>query len=390
MSLPLYKDHDAPKEFKIDYNTGLWYNKFCNKWDNDYKKIDKDKWLETVTGDTGAAGLSVGKAELISEMNWRFSNLIEGLNGKIGIFKNQWRFVTGLGIEHPVENGFAWHHTLGTPYLPGSSVKGLVRSWATNWADITEEEKPDTINRIFGPEGTGKKNAGSVIFFDALPANTVKLDKEVMTPHYSEYYRNNEAPADWLKPVPIVFLTVAPEQTFVFAVAPRHPENSSESDDVNLPNDVEIVMKWLQEALAWCGAGAKTATGYGRFIPDRKAAEAWIIKRKQHQSKEQQADKEKTEKQREKARQLSFASMSPIRQEMEQDGYSDNQEKFMTSLSQKWLNKMDEANIPSENRLEIASLLAQWYQLYKPEQWQKPNPKNTAKIARIKSVLEKQ
>ena len=36
-------------------------------------------------------------------------------------------FVTGLGNEHPLENGFAFLNPYGLPYLPGSGVKGAVR-----------------------------------------------------------------------------------------------------------------------------------------------------------------------------------------------------------------------------------------------------------------------
>jgi CRISPR-associated protein Cmr6 len=36
-------------------------------------------------------------------------------------------FVTGMGMEHPLENGFAFLDPYGLPYLPGSSVKGVVR-----------------------------------------------------------------------------------------------------------------------------------------------------------------------------------------------------------------------------------------------------------------------
>ncbi len=36
-------------------------------------------------------------------------------------------FATGLGIEHPLENGFAFLSPYGLPYLPGSSVKGVLR-----------------------------------------------------------------------------------------------------------------------------------------------------------------------------------------------------------------------------------------------------------------------
>ena len=36
-------------------------------------------------------------------------------------------FTTGIGNEHPLENGFAFLNPYGLPYLPGSGVKGVVR-----------------------------------------------------------------------------------------------------------------------------------------------------------------------------------------------------------------------------------------------------------------------
>ena len=36
-------------------------------------------------------------------------------------------FSTGLGIEHPLENGFAFLSPYGLPYLPGTGVKGVLR-----------------------------------------------------------------------------------------------------------------------------------------------------------------------------------------------------------------------------------------------------------------------
>ncbi len=43
-------------------------------------------------------------------------------------------FATGLGIEHPLENGFAFLDPYGLPYLPGSSVKGVLRRAAEELA----------------------------------------------------------------------------------------------------------------------------------------------------------------------------------------------------------------------------------------------------------------
>ncbi|HUM09057.1 MAG TPA: RAMP superfamily CRISPR-associated protein, partial [Acidocella sp.] len=52
-------------------------------------------------------------------------------------------FTTGLGNEHPLENGFAFLNPYGLPYLPGSGVKGVLRQAARelasgDWGDTHE------------------------------------------------------------------------------------------------------------------------------------------------------------------------------------------------------------------------------------------------------------
>jgi hypothetical protein len=43
-------------------------------------------------------------------------------------------FTTGLGNEHPLENGFAFLNPYGLPYLAGSGVKGVLRQAARELA----------------------------------------------------------------------------------------------------------------------------------------------------------------------------------------------------------------------------------------------------------------
>ncbi|MBA4603662.1 type III-B CRISPR module RAMP protein Cmr6 [Thermoactinomyces sp. AMNI-1] len=162
------------------------------------------------------------------------------------------RFIPGMGRPHPVENGVNWHPTLGVPFLPGSSVKGVVRAWAESYNKVDEK----TITRIFGPKEL-EKSAGSVIFFDALPTRHVRLAMDIMTPHHSNYYQGKtKNPHEWETPNPIPFLAVDEGQTFVFAIAPRRLQDQE---------DLVQVEHWLKEALETMGAGAKTAVGYGRF-----------------------------------------------------------------------------------------------------------------------------
>lgn len=371
MSIPLYHYTDYPEKPQSSFNTGLWYDKFCNQWRQERDgrwtlqagggrgDPPKLQWIKTVAGE------KTGDPGLISEIAARQAALATALGGQLRVFATQWRFVTGLGREHPVENGFAWHHTLGTAYLPGSSVKGLVRAWAREW----EAVDPGILNRIFGP-GEGEKRVGSVIFFDALPLSPVQLETDVMTPHYSEYYRGDKEspPGDWMSPEPIQFLTVAQGQEFLFTLAPRR------LDDKRAAGDLTLALEWLEKALDWMGAGAKTAAGYGRLSRREKEEEKLLRK--------QQEEKEKAQKEAE------LQQMSPLRREMEDDGYSTDTQTFMQAMTSKWLDRMESVDTPPEEKTEIARLLMEWYKEYNPKHWKKPNKKNKKKIKRIKKVLE--
>lgn len=286
LTCPLYEPlaHTAPQ--RADHgNAGLWYDKFCNRWhiesptlwtltnDADHGEPDavnpKLDWIETLT----ASGRKIGDAQLIAVAVERQEGLILARSGVARYRKTLERFVTGLGREHPVENGFAWHQTLGTPYLPGSSVKGLVRAWADSWLDAED----DDIRRIFGPPPAvqdADHGVGSVVFLDALPLDRMLLEPEVMTPHYDPYYQHGDIPGDWHSPIPIPFLAVARGQWFLFGLLPRQP--GSEQDC----KDCAQVAVWLDGALGELGAGAKTAVGFGRFGGD-KGAEAGFEQRRQ-------------------------------------------------------------------------------------------------------------
>ena len=244
-------------------NGGLWFDKFCNTWEVSKEKqqaqnrskwydcqVEKKCWLDNFVG-------MVGDEQQLTAFAERRCRFLNALGMKPIELVTESRFVTGLGREHPIENGFAWHHVLGVPYLPGSSVKGLVRAWAESW--LEDKPSPD-IHRILGRLENNDGNVGSVIFFEAIPMHPVRLEKDVMTPHYGPYYQEGEIPGDWHSPTPIPFLVVAEGQTFTFAVAP-----SSRGRSDQFKKDSDTAHEWLQNALEWLGAGAKTAVGYGRF-----------------------------------------------------------------------------------------------------------------------------
>ena len=262
MMVPLYKGNAAPQTRPNTAHTGLWFDKFYNQWPASFgelKDVDPDrkrKWLATITAST------IGSNQMLQEYADRVRALAKARGGSILELTNCSRIANGMGNPNPIENGLQWHPTLGVPFLPATSLKGLARAWAALEAEISKnEDARSNIDRLFGPEDGTDRAAGSVIFTDALPCAPVRLEADVMTPHYLEYYQDSSGkspPADWYPPRPIPFLTIAPGQRFLFVILPRRASASS---------DVAIAKRWLQEALLSFGVGGKTATGYGRFGP---------------------------------------------------------------------------------------------------------------------------
>ncbi len=186
-------------------------------------------------------------------------------------FQAKGRWLTGSGISHPSEVGLAFHHTLGVPYLCGAGIKGLVRAWLTNAS--AEGASPETLKQyeqLFGSPQT----AGQLVFFDAIPTGLQTLEKDIMTPHYTGWYQWDETaaggmqngqtmPADWHNPIPVPFLTAGPAMQLQFAIAPSLRMKSATREAVQA--NLALAWQWLEGALYWYGAGAKTAAGYGRF-----------------------------------------------------------------------------------------------------------------------------
>jgi CRISPR-associated protein Cmr6 len=174
--------------------------------------------------------------------------------------RTDWRFVPGLGRGGSLEVGFAFDR-YGFPVLPGSSVKGIARSYA--WLVEGRRGDDPEFEAIFGREADPSKEdpgaSGGAVFFAAIPREVPKLDLDVMTPHVPNYYGGQQPPTNWQSPNPVYFLTVAPQTPFRFAVGWR---TALDSESARLRGLAET---WLREGLRTLGAGAKTSSGYGFF-----------------------------------------------------------------------------------------------------------------------------
>lgn len=288
-------------------------------------------------------------------------------------------FATGLGNEHPIENGFAFLAPYGLPYLAGSGVKGIVRR-AMQELELEKDGEDgftqDAINALFGPENIHQPEdakRGALDFWDVFPKpHGDKLVVEIMTPHYSKYYdpKKGESPHDAGQPVPVSFLAVPAKSEFDFFVVcqpqrlPEHLRATWRS----------LLGKAFAHAFDWVGFGAKTAVGYGAMqetLESKKQAEAL-----------QHAEAQRKEQQERAARR---AAMNPLEQFMDTalQGRSDKNQPELACF----MGLMKQGKVPAELVPGMAQHLKEL--LEKSKKWkEKSEKKNPEKDGDYQDTLK--
>jgi len=172
-------------------------------------------------------------------------------------------FITGLGSGHPTETGMILDRNIGVPYIPASSIKGVLRlAYAINIAKGRKEVSDLELERYFGTADAKqeKQFRGQLVLLDAYPTKDVQLKVDIMNPHYTKYYDGtNKQPVETESPVPIKFLTVKEGTEFCFncAFMPLELNDKCNEDEINA---------MFTTAFERVGFGGKTAIGYGRFV----------------------------------------------------------------------------------------------------------------------------
>jgi len=194
-----------------------------------------------------------------THFNQRRHQTLTGLGAICVAMPTSSRLVIGLGLPHPTQSGFLLDRLTGCPYLPGSSVKGILRVAARLVAsgDLEGDQTFWSLHliEIFGPDVTNAGAArGAAEFYDALPVKWPRLEVDVLTPHYQDYYQDGKVPGDWDDPVPVPFLTVEPGTYFRFYF--RAGEDARSEAARKLADLLNTALKWL-------GIGGKRSAGYG-------------------------------------------------------------------------------------------------------------------------------
>lgn len=168
----------------------------------------------------------------------------------------------GLGSSNVIEAGLALNHIYGTPYLPGSSLKGITSHYCSEIFGAADSDyrgpNPDSplepagriYEALFGkiaPED--EQEAGLLRFYDAwiLPESVNECFLvDVMTPHHGN---------DFSDPAPINFLTVKGKFEIFIGCS------DFESDR----KWIEFSFSLVEEVLSSYGIGGKIRDGLGKM-----------------------------------------------------------------------------------------------------------------------------
>ena len=173
--------------------------------------------------------------------------------------------LVGTGYSHgsnqpdtreEIETGFSFDFTNGQPVIPGSSVKGILRSCFRH-PELIQACIPEAMSGIsIDALETELFEAGADVYLDAVIkrseyGNRLLLGPDYITPH-KEPTKN---------PIPIRMLKLLPGVVLEFRFV------LSNSDIGGVQMTVEEKKKLFRELLMISGVGAKTNVGYGVLEP---------------------------------------------------------------------------------------------------------------------------
>lgn len=172
----------------------------------------------------------------------------------------------GIGYPHDIsqagaiKTGLSLDYVTGAPYLPGSSLKGQIRSWFPDDGQDTQTQKEKTeLIRSFLGEGYESLDVSElrdwifvnkVVFLGGYfnSPKAAPLDMDYITPHNKGKFKN---------PIPINIMRIKPGMRFRFCfIIPDYPEKDITGDQL---------ADLFKEIILFGGIGAKTNTGYGRM-----------------------------------------------------------------------------------------------------------------------------
>nr|WP_315468635.1 type III-B CRISPR module RAMP protein Cmr6 [uncultured Undibacterium sp.] len=181
------------------------------------------------------------------------------------------RLFIGMGSASVHETQVLLHPVYGLPYLPASTLKGVLRAWWQTRLDVMGPDHPQAgstrnlMERLFGSEKNQDQNnddhAGALVIHDGwwIPEAVAPLVREVETPHHSEYYTGQQdVPTAFDGPTPVTQLAV--QGKFWLSVSHQNVGEAWAKEMLSCLCDA------LADPLRGGLGGKAFAAGYGRLV----------------------------------------------------------------------------------------------------------------------------
>lgn len=165
------------------------------------------------------------------------------------------------GINGAFKGGFTFDQVTGVPFLPGSSLKGVLKSYFPNKKSDGYKGKKEYLKKLLNKENVDDSLIEALIeniftnndcFLGAVPENSngqKLLAEEFITPH-SDIYKN---------PNPISLVKIKPNVLFRFCFVLR--DFCKDGIVITAEEKKNLFMNIILDM----GVGAKTNVGFGNF-----------------------------------------------------------------------------------------------------------------------------
>ncbi len=226
--------------FNKSYYNALHPDKKQTELDNAFKDVNGQMFQAVFLHDRDYKALPVAKHTFL--LKTAYPGLLIGIGNSHG---------SGESAED-IAVGFSFDYTSGQPYIPGSSVKGILRSHF--------KDRPEAVGSLSGRTVQQVKTLekeifeGSDVFFDAVVYDGDEfghlIGSEYITPH----------PDPMQNPIPVHLIKVLPDVRFEFRFRLCNSAEMTAAEKKDL----------FYNLLVTFGVGAKTNVGFGILLLDEK------------------------------------------------------------------------------------------------------------------------
>lgn len=219
------------------------------------------------------------------------------------------KLLIGTGSIHVLESTLTIHQIYGVPYIPASSIKGLVRNWVVqaffHGKDPFDkkfheplDEKQSIVKKIMVDLFGDEEHRGKAQFYDVFPSTDYDITPDVLTVHYPKYYQGKSDATDDQTVLPFSGLQAIEASHYDVRFTVRRYKKERMQSSFSSEELMKILKTWVAKMLLENGVGAKTSSGYGQFYKIEDITSEFLRQYEKKQRKLEELRKQEEEEKR--------------------------------------------------------------------------------------------